>query len=200
MTTLIPVGFLCLVFADAGVFWPLAFIARREVEFESKVLGFGVGFGPHLHHKVVTVASRERRLALQGVARLLEFDLGLSILRVGEDKHGLLRNGNGLQVVAEEADNHSAILLHEEFCMGFSFEETAAIRASLVLVGVFGLVTCLIGSDSGEGQPGAKRGGHSEDARQFVHMIISVTGFQAIPMMAACLHLKARGLDRGEAI
>lgn len=31
MTTLIPVGFLCLVFADAGVFWPLAFIARREV-------------------------------------------------------------------------------------------------------------------------------------------------------------------------
>lgn len=191
--------FLCSVFADAGVFGSLAFVARCEVEFESKVLGLGVGFGAHLHHKVVTVAGRERRLALQGVARLLEFNLALPLLRIGENDYDLLPNGNGLQVVAEEADGHAAILLHEEFCMGFSFEKTAAIRAALVFVGVFGLVTCLIGSDRSEGQPGEKRGGHREDAEQFVHMFFSVTGFPATPMVAACLHPKTRALDRGEA-
>src|SRR6266567_7851780 len=141
-----------LFVANAGILGPLATAARMRLQLEAEILRFGVGGLLELEDQIVAVPVGEAGLTDEHVAFLLERDVDLPLLAIGDEGHRLRSGRDGIHRGIIERDRGGVVLLQVELGTRVGlFEQASAFGAAeMFLVGGMANAKANEQSDGGE--------------------------------------------------
>ena len=126
-----------VAFANAGVFWVLAFAANLGVIVDAKILRLGVGARPDLDDDTVALPLGKGGSGNKCVPGFLEIERGFAGRGFRDDLDDLLSGSDRLHALVVEGDAYLLVGLHEELGMEWlSFEHLAAFRTGNDFVAV----------------------------------------------------------------